>query len=55
VKSFIGSLHLRRVPVQRPTIKCLDRPLITAIGIIGREKDHLHTRKSLKQSLSNYA
>jgi hypothetical protein len=38
VKSFIDSLHLRWVLVRGLAIRSLDLPLITSIGIVGRER-----------------
>jgi hypothetical protein len=39
VKTFLGNLHLRWVPVWSPALESLDLPLITAIGITRRERD----------------
>jgi hypothetical protein len=39
VKSFVGSLYLRWVVVRGSTIGSLDLPLITTIGITGRERE----------------
>jgi hypothetical protein len=38
VKTFIDNLHLRHVPVRSPALRSLDLPLITVIGIVGRER-----------------
>jgi hypothetical protein len=39
VKSFISSLHMRRVLVRESALRCLNLPLITVIGITGRERE----------------
>jgi hypothetical protein len=39
VKSFIGSLSLRRIPVRGLAIGSLDLPLVATIGIVGRERE----------------
>jgi hypothetical protein len=39
VKSFIGSLSLRRIPVQGLAIGSLDLPLVATIDIVGRERE----------------
>jgi hypothetical protein len=45
VKSFIGSLSLRRIPVQGLAIGSLDLPLVATIDIVGRERERSPTHK----------
>jgi hypothetical protein len=39
VKSFIGNLNLRQVPLRGSSIGSLNLPLVATIGITGRERE----------------
>jgi hypothetical protein len=45
VKSFIGSLSLRRNPVRGLAIGSLDLPLVATIDIVGRERERERERE----------
>jgi hypothetical protein len=54
--TFIGALSLR-IPVQSPTLICLNFPLTTLISITGKRKQFLTCtqEKPQEQSLRDYA
>jgi hypothetical protein len=54
VKTFLGNLHLRWVPVRNPAFRSLFFPLITIVGIAARERGITCTQEINKQSWSNY-
>jgi hypothetical protein len=54
VKTFLDNLHLRWVLVKSPTLRGMDLPLITAIGIARRERGIIYTQEINKQSWSDY-